>query len=56
MKKHPDMQHDEPHMLRLDAGRSGEIGWRFTRAGELHFGCLVPGHFDAGMVGRIVVK
>ena len=56
MKKHPGMQHDEPHMLHVAPGKSGEIGWRFTRAGEFFYGCLVPGHFEAGMVGRIVVK
>ena len=56
MKKHPGMEHDEPHMLHVAAGKSGQMGWRFTRAGEFFFGCLVPGHFEAGMVGRILVK
>jgi uncharacterized cupredoxin-like copper-binding protein len=31
------------------------MAWRFTRAGEFQFGCLLPGHFEAGMIGRIVV-
>ncbi len=56
MKKHPGMEHDEPHMLHVPPGKRGELGWRFTRAGEFYFGCLVPGHFEAGMVGRIFVK
>ena len=56
MRKHPGMEHDEPHMLHVAPGKSGEMGWRFTRAGEFYYGCLVPGHFEAGMVGRIVVK
>ena len=55
MRKHPDMEHDEPHMLHVVPGRTGEVGWRFTRAGEFEYGCLVPGHFEAGMVGKIVV-
>jgi uncharacterized cupredoxin-like copper-binding protein len=55
MKKHPNMEHDEPHMAHVSAGKSGEIGWRFTEAGTFYFGCLVPGHFDAGMIGRIAV-
>jgi uncharacterized cupredoxin-like copper-binding protein len=29
--------------------------WQFTRAGEFHFGCLVPGHFEGGMTGQIRV-
>ena len=28
---------------------------QFTRAGVFHYGCLIPGHFEAGMVGRIEV-
>lgn len=55
MKKHPNMEHDEPYMAHVAPGRSQEIVWTFTKAGEFHFGCLVPGHFDAGMIGRIVV-
>ena len=56
MKKHPGMEHDAPHMLHVAPGKTGEMGWRFTRAGEFYYGCLVPGHFEAGMVGRIVVR
>lgn len=55
MRKHPGMEHDEPHMLHVGPGKTGEMGWRFTRAGEFYYGCLVPGHFEAGMVGRIKV-
>jgi len=56
MKKHPEMEHDEPHMAHVAPGKSGEMGWQFTRAGEFFYGCLIPGHFDAGMIGKIVVK
>lgn len=56
MKKFPDMEHDEPYMAHVAAGKSGEMGWQFTRAGEFWYGCLIPGHFEAGMVGKIIVK
>lgn len=56
MKKHPGMEHDEPYMTHVGPGESGEIVWQFTRAGEFYFGCLIPGHFEAGMVGKIVVS
>ena len=55
MREHPAMEHDEPNMLHVAPGKSGEMGWRFTRRGEFFYGCLVPGHFEAGMVGRIVI-
>ncbi|MGH9576899.1 MAG: plastocyanin/azurin family copper-binding protein, partial [Terriglobales bacterium] len=28
---------------------------QFTRPGEFHYGCLIPGHFEAGMVGKVRV-
>jgi uncharacterized cupredoxin-like copper-binding protein len=56
MKKFPDMEHDELHMAHVSPGKSLEMGWQFSRSGEFYFGCLVPGHFEAGMLGRIVVK
>jgi len=56
MKKFPAMEHDEAHMAHVAPGTTGEIGWRFTRPGTFYFGCLVPGHFEAGMVGKITVR
>jgi len=55
MKKFPDMEHDEPHMIHLKPGESGEIVWQFTKAGNFHFACLIPGHLEAGMSGKIAV-
>ncbi len=56
MKKFPGMEHDEPHMAHVAPGNTGEIGWRFTQPGTYYFGCLVPGHFEAGMLGKVTVK
>lgn len=55
MKKFPNMEHDEPYMAHVPPGKSETIVWQFTRGGEFHFGCLLPGHFEAGMVGKINV-
>ena len=30
--------------------------WRFTKRGEFEYGCLIPGHREAGMTGKVVVK
>jgi len=56
MIKFPNMEHDEPYMAHVPAGRRGEIVWNFNRAGEFEFACLIPGHFQAGMVGKIKVS
>jgi uncharacterized cupredoxin-like copper-binding protein len=55
MKTFPGMEHDEPHMAHVAPGKTGEIGWKFTRTGTFHFACLVPGHFEAGMIGTVEV-
>jgi len=55
MRRFPNMEHDEPFMAHVDPGKTGEILWQFSKAGEFFYGCLIPGHFEAGMVGRIVV-
>ena len=56
MKKHPGMEHDEPYMAHVAPGKTETIVWQFTKPGEFHFGCLIPGHFEAGMVGQINVS
>jgi uncharacterized cupredoxin-like copper-binding protein len=56
MKKHPEMEHDEPNMLSLAAGKSGEVIWQFTQLGKISFSCLSPGHYEAGMKGFVTVK
>ena len=55
MRKHPGMEHDEPHMSHVGPGKRGEMVWMFNRAGEFEFACLIPGHFEAGMRGVIKV-
>ncbi|HEX2543173.1 MAG TPA: cupredoxin family protein [Caldimonas sp.] len=55
MKKFPEMEHDEPNMVTLAPGRTGEVVWRFTKAGRVDFACLQPGHYEGGMKGRVAV-
>ena len=56
MKKFPDMEHEEPHMAHVAPGKTGEIVWTFNRPGTFHFACLIAGHLEAGMVGKIIVS
>lgn len=55
MMKHPGMEHDEPYMAHVAPGKTGEITWTFNRAGEFDFACLIAGHYQAGMVGKVKV-
>jgi len=56
MAKNPDMEHDSPNAKRLDTKKSNEVVWRFSKAGTFEFACLIPGHYEAGMKGVVVVK
>jgi uncharacterized cupredoxin-like copper-binding protein len=56
MRKFPGMEHDEAYMAHVKPGTRGEIIWHFTKPGEYSFACLVPGHYEAGMVGRLMVR
>lgn len=55
MKKFPGMEHSEPYMAHVAPRKKGVIIWKFSQAGEFAFGCLIPGHFDAGMKGKVLV-
>ncbi len=56
MLKFPSMEHDEPYMAHVPSGKSGGIVWTFNRPGSFEFACLIAGHYQAGMVGKIVVQ
>jgi uncharacterized cupredoxin-like copper-binding protein len=55
MVKFPNMEHDEPYMAHVPAGRTGKLVWQFNKAGDFDFACLIAGHYQAGMVGKIIV-
>ncbi len=56
MERNPDMEHADPNAIKVEPARSGEIVWRFTNSGTFEFACLIPGHYEAGMHGRINVR
>lgn len=56
MKKNPGMEHADANMTHVKPGTTGEIVWQFNKAGDFQFACLIPGHFEAGMLGKVTVK
>lgn len=56
MKKFPEMEHADANMAHVKPSAKGEIVWRFSQPGEFQFACLIPGHFEAGMVGNVTVR
>ncbi len=43
----------DPNAVTVEPGETAELTWRFENVeGEIQFGCHVPGHYAAGMVGQ----
>jgi uncharacterized cupredoxin-like copper-binding protein len=55
MENMPDMDHNDPNSLRLNPNEKGEILWTFSNSGVFEFACLIPGHYEAGMHGKLSV-
>lgn len=47
---------DEPNSLVLEPGETRTLAWTFTTAGEVLYGCHMPGHYAGGMAGTITVQ
>lgn len=50
------MAHSDPNSVLLEPGKSSEIIWKFSKAEGIEFACNVPGHYEAGMVGKMHIK
>lgn len=50
------MQHGQTGMSHVDPGQAGEVLWTFNRAGTFDFACLIAGHYQSGMIGKIKVN
>ncbi len=55
MIKFPNMEHDAPYMAHVKPKAKGEIVWTFNKPGDFDFACLIAGHYQAGMTGKIKV-
>jgi uncharacterized cupredoxin-like copper-binding protein len=55
MRELPQVGHAEPNAVRVEPGTKARMVWTFDKAGRFTFACLVPGHFEAGMKGRVEV-
>jgi len=55
MRANPAMQHADSNMVTLAPGEQGDVVWQFDKPGTFDFACLVPGHLEAGMTGKIEV-
>lgn len=50
------MSHGEAHGVSVEPGATETLEYTFAEAGELLVGCHEPGHYDGGMVARVVIE
>ena len=57
MERFPEMEHDDPNAVRLEPGKQADILWTFgDKPGVFQFACLLPGHFEGGMHGPLIIN
>lgn len=47
------MKHDDPNSVLVEPGKTAELVWKFSKSIELEFACNIPGHYEAGMTGKV---
>lgn len=50
------MKHNDPNSVLVEPGKTAELTWTFSKATSLEFACNIPGHYQAGMVGKLTVS
>lgn len=48
--------HQMPNAITLEPGEKGEIIWTFGNPGTFEVACLIPGHYESGMLGEVTVR
>ena len=60
MKKMSKMDHSLGHShansVIIEPKKTGEIVWKFSKNLTLEMACNIPGHYETGMVGKIIIK
>ena len=58
MKKMSKMDHSLGHShsnsIMLEPKKSGEIIWKFSKDINLEMACNIPGHYESGMLGKLI--
>jgi uncharacterized cupredoxin-like copper-binding protein len=55
MLKHPNMVHQDGTSRTLKPGQKSYMVVRFNRKGPIYFGCMMAGHYQGGMKGKIAI-
>ncbi|MGE7992765.1 cupredoxin domain-containing protein [Pseudomonas sp. NPDC089554] len=48
--------HDAGNTVLVQPGQRAELTWTFRKSAPIEFACNVPGHYQAGMVGKLSIE
>ena len=55
-KMDKSMGHSHSNSVLLEPKQKGEIIWKFFNAVNIEIACNVPGHYQAGMIGKVNIN
>ena len=55
-KKDHSLSHSHSNSVMIEPKKTGEIIWKFSQNLSLEMACNVPGHYETGMVGKIIIE
>ena len=55
-KKDHSLGHKHANSVMLEPNKTGEIIWKFSKDISLEMACNIPGHYETGMVGPIIIE
>ena len=55
-KKDHSLSHSHSNSVMIEPKKTGEIIWKFSKSLTLEMACNIPGHYETGMVGQIVIE
>ncbi len=55
-KKDHSLSHSHANSVIVEPNKTKEIIWKFSKNTLLEIACNVPGHYQAGMVGKIIFE
>jgi len=55
-KNDHSLAHAHSNSVMLEPKKTGEIIWKFSKDINLEIACNVPGHYEVGMIGQIIIE
>jgi len=55
-KKDHSLSHSHANSVMVEPKKTAEIIWKFSKNLSLEMACNVPGHYETGMVGKIIFE